>query len=219
MTVVHYLNQFFAGRGGEEAADAEPFRIDGPVGPGNALAAAGITPDTTIGCGDDFFGQARGGGGAVAARVDRRAAAGRPDLRPVVRIGAIRVRVRRRGSRGRSTRHPGRGSHDARFARRARERRRRLHRAHRFERGEHADRAAHDRVAGEPARGGRTGGRSRRGGVPPPRAARERARGSLRRRARGRPPDVQARKARSEPRSSRPTAGSRSRRRSWIRRR
>ena len=57
MTVVHYLNQFFAGHGGEEAADAEPFRIDGPVGPGNALVAAGITPDTTIGCGDDFFGQ------------------------------------------------------------------------------------------------------------------------------------------------------------------
>jgi len=57
VTVVHYLNQFFAGRGGEEAADAEPFRVDGPVGPGNALAAAGCVPDVTIGCGDDFFGQ------------------------------------------------------------------------------------------------------------------------------------------------------------------
>jgi len=60
MTVVHYLNQFFAGLGGEEAADTEPFRIDGPVGPGNALVAAGITPDATIGCGDDFFGQHEG---------------------------------------------------------------------------------------------------------------------------------------------------------------
>ena len=57
MTVVHYLNQFFGGFGGEEAADTEPFKIDGPVGPGNALAGAGLAPNVTIGCGDDYFGQ------------------------------------------------------------------------------------------------------------------------------------------------------------------
>jgi glycine reductase len=57
MTVVHYLNQFFGGFGGEGAADTPPFRLDGPVGPGKGLAAAGLTPDVTIGCGDDYFGQ------------------------------------------------------------------------------------------------------------------------------------------------------------------
>jgi len=57
MTVVHYLNQFFAGLGGEEAAGSEPIRIDGPVGPGRALAAAGLAVDVTIACGDDRFGE------------------------------------------------------------------------------------------------------------------------------------------------------------------
>jgi glycine reductase complex component B subunit gamma len=57
MTVVHYLNQFFAGLGGEEAAGSEPVRIDGPVGPGRALAAAGLDVDVTIACGDDRFGE------------------------------------------------------------------------------------------------------------------------------------------------------------------
>jgi glycine reductase len=53
--VVHYLNQFFAGLGGEEAADHEPVRFDGPQGPGNALAAAGLPIDFTVACGDDRF--------------------------------------------------------------------------------------------------------------------------------------------------------------------
>ncbi len=57
MTVVHYLNQFFAGMGGEEAAGHEPARLDGPQGPGRAFAAAGVTPDVTLVCGDDFFGE------------------------------------------------------------------------------------------------------------------------------------------------------------------
>ena len=57
MRVLHFLNQFFAGFGGEEAADAVPFRLEGPAGPGRALAAAGLEPDVTIGCGDDYFGQ------------------------------------------------------------------------------------------------------------------------------------------------------------------
>jgi len=57
MTVVHYLNQFFAGLGGEEAAGSEPVRLDGPVGPGRALAAAGLRIDVTLACGDDRFGE------------------------------------------------------------------------------------------------------------------------------------------------------------------
>jgi betaine reductase len=57
MTVVHYLNQFFAGLAGEEAAGSEAVRIDGPVGPGRALAAAGLDVDVTIACGDDRFGE------------------------------------------------------------------------------------------------------------------------------------------------------------------
>src|SRR4030067_379577 len=32
--IVHYLNQFFGGVGGEEKADCEPFTIQGPKGPG-----------------------------------------------------------------------------------------------------------------------------------------------------------------------------------------
>jgi betaine reductase len=55
--VVHYLNQFFAGLGGEEAAGHEPVRLDGPHGPGRALAAAGLEPDVTLACGDDRFGE------------------------------------------------------------------------------------------------------------------------------------------------------------------
>jgi glycine reductase len=57
MTVVHYLNQFFAGLGAEEAAGHGPIQLDGPHGPGRALAAAGIIPDVTLACGDDFFGE------------------------------------------------------------------------------------------------------------------------------------------------------------------
>jgi glycine reductase len=37
MRIVHYLNQFFGGRGGEEAASLEPSVQDGAVGPGKLL--------------------------------------------------------------------------------------------------------------------------------------------------------------------------------------
>jgi glycine reductase len=57
MRVVHYLNQFFAGLGGEEAAGHEPVRLDGPQGPGRALAAAGVSPEVTLACGDNHFGE------------------------------------------------------------------------------------------------------------------------------------------------------------------
>ena len=56
-TIVHYVNQFFAGLGGDEAADHEPVRLDGPHGPGRALAVAGLAVDVTLACGDDFFGE------------------------------------------------------------------------------------------------------------------------------------------------------------------
>lgn len=54
MKVVHYLNQFFAGLGGEEAASHEPVRIEGAVGPGRAL---GLDVSVTLACGDDRFGE------------------------------------------------------------------------------------------------------------------------------------------------------------------
>ncbi|HZD64802.1 MAG TPA: glycine/betaine/sarcosine/D-proline family reductase selenoprotein B [Acidimicrobiales bacterium] len=50
--VVHYLNQFFAGRGGEEAADLPPERLEGAVGPGRGLP---VPVAATLVCGDDYF--------------------------------------------------------------------------------------------------------------------------------------------------------------------
>jgi betaine reductase len=52
---VHYLNQFFAGIGGEDKAETPPTRLDGAVGPGRGLAAEGIDIAATICCGDDYF--------------------------------------------------------------------------------------------------------------------------------------------------------------------
>jgi glycine reductase complex component B subunit gamma len=54
---VHYLNQFFAGLGGEEAAETEPVRLDGAVGPGRGLQQQldGVEIVATIACGDDHF--------------------------------------------------------------------------------------------------------------------------------------------------------------------
>jgi glycine reductase len=56
---VHYLNQFFAGLGGEEAAETPPARLDGPVGPGRGLAPGldGIEIVASVACGDDYFGE------------------------------------------------------------------------------------------------------------------------------------------------------------------
>jgi len=58
LRVAHYINQFFAGLGGEESANRPPERRDGPVGPGRALA--GLFKDegrlvSTLVCGDNFF--------------------------------------------------------------------------------------------------------------------------------------------------------------------
>jgi glycine reductase len=56
--IVHYINQFFAGMGGEEAAGAGVSCHDGALGPGRALQRAlGSTATIvkTIVCGDNFF--------------------------------------------------------------------------------------------------------------------------------------------------------------------
>lgn len=58
--IVHYINQFFAGIGGEEKADHMPEVRDGVVGPGIGLKAA-LGEDyeivATIICGDNYFGE------------------------------------------------------------------------------------------------------------------------------------------------------------------
>ena len=58
--VVHYINQFYAGIGGEEFADHKPEIRDGFVGPGMALTGAfGDNAEIvkTIICGDSYFGE------------------------------------------------------------------------------------------------------------------------------------------------------------------
>jgi len=58
MRIVHYINQFYAGYGGEEKADLPPEKRDGSVGPGAALAAALGDAATVVGtviCGDSYF--------------------------------------------------------------------------------------------------------------------------------------------------------------------
>jgi len=56
--VVHYINQFFAGIGGEEKADHEPEVREGVVGPGIGINAA-LGDDAeivaTVICGDTYF--------------------------------------------------------------------------------------------------------------------------------------------------------------------
>ena len=56
--VVHYLNQFFGGIGGEDKANTPPEFRDGAVGAGRALQAA-LGPDgvveCTVICGDNYF--------------------------------------------------------------------------------------------------------------------------------------------------------------------
>ena len=56
--IIHYLNQFFAGVGGEDKADQEPYIVEGVVGPGMAINSmlkdAEIT--YTVVCGDNCMG-------------------------------------------------------------------------------------------------------------------------------------------------------------------
>jgi glycine reductase len=64
--IVHYLNQFFTGAGGEDAASAPPSSQPGPVGPGRRLAQL-LGDDheivATVSCGDD---DAAGRPGSIA---------------------------------------------------------------------------------------------------------------------------------------------------------
>lgn len=56
--IVHYINQFFAGIGGEEKADYRPESREGAVGPGIAFKAALGTEAEIVGtviCGDGYF--------------------------------------------------------------------------------------------------------------------------------------------------------------------
>lgn len=55
--IVHYVNQFFAGVGGEDSAGTGPVRRDGPVGPGTRLAqllGESCEIVATVYCGDDY---------------------------------------------------------------------------------------------------------------------------------------------------------------------
>ncbi len=56
--IVHYINQFFAGIGGEEKANIPPESRPGPVGPGAAFNAAFGRDAEVVGtviCGDGYF--------------------------------------------------------------------------------------------------------------------------------------------------------------------
>jgi glycine reductase len=79
LRVVHYLNQFFAGLGAEDRADAPPGHREGPVGPGRvlqqALADRGDVVATVF-CGDNYAGEKPG---AIDQIVDF-IAAHRPDI-------------------------------------------------------------------------------------------------------------------------------------------
>ena len=77
--VVHYINQFFAGQGGEDAAGAPPAAVEGPVGPGRRLQAL-LGDDhrivATVSCGDDYAATGPGAVDEILALVTEAA----PDL-------------------------------------------------------------------------------------------------------------------------------------------
>ena len=78
--IVHYVNQFFAGLGGEESASLAPGHLEGAVGPGRLLQSllgegAGIV--ATVYCGDDHFSENEE---EATARLLELIAAAKPDL-------------------------------------------------------------------------------------------------------------------------------------------
>jgi glycine reductase len=78
--VVHYVNQFFAGIGGEEKAWIPAGWADGPLGPGRRLAmllGADFEIVGTVFCGDDC---AAGDGAAAIEEIVGLAAEAKPDL-------------------------------------------------------------------------------------------------------------------------------------------
>jgi glycine reductase len=83
--VVHYMNQFFAGLGGEEQAGAQPVWFDGPKGPGLLLerVAPELTIIGTIAAGDNFMAENIDDGvNAVLELLEKHVAdaTGRPEL-------------------------------------------------------------------------------------------------------------------------------------------
>jgi len=77
--VVHYLNQFFAGIGGEDSAGVGPGTAAGPVGPGRRLGALlgdGFEIVATVWCGDDHA----AAGDGVAAEIVAMAAEAKAEL-------------------------------------------------------------------------------------------------------------------------------------------
>ncbi|MEG0355832.1 MAG: glycine/betaine/sarcosine/D-proline family reductase selenoprotein B, partial [Lachnospiraceae bacterium] len=58
--IVHYINQFFGGIGGEDKADMKPEIRDGVIGPGVGIQA-GLGEEyeivATVICGDNYFGE------------------------------------------------------------------------------------------------------------------------------------------------------------------
>ena len=78
--VVHYLNQFFGGLGGEERAGTRPLSKDGVVGPGAALQKAFGDRASVVGtviCGDNFATERED---EALAEIVRLIAAFQPDL-------------------------------------------------------------------------------------------------------------------------------------------
>ncbi len=81
--IVHYINQFYAGKGGEDTADYKPESVPTPVGPGNEIARllkerggeAEIVG--TVICGDSYYGENIEAARAACLEL---AAAFKPDL-------------------------------------------------------------------------------------------------------------------------------------------
>jgi glycine reductase len=75
LRVVHYVNQFFGGIGGEDQANVGVTVKAGAVGPGRALETAlgdGARVDATIVCGDNFASErAEDAARAIASALDR----------------------------------------------------------------------------------------------------------------------------------------------------
>jgi betaine reductase len=82
--VIHYLNQFFAGRGGEEQAGARPEWLDGPRGPGKLLER--VAPDlevlATVTAGDNFMAESLSSAVDEIVTLIERHAASEPQSRP-----------------------------------------------------------------------------------------------------------------------------------------
>jgi len=99
LRVVHYVNQFFGGIGGEDQARVGVTVKAGPMGPGRALETAlgdGARVEATIVCGDNFASeQVEQVSRAIAGALDRLKAR-RARRGPGVRLGAVRPGLRAR---------------------------------------------------------------------------------------------------------------------------